>query len=314
MLGRRSLRVKTMQVLYGYEMNKDLGVSTLEQQLIRNMDKTATLFLIYMAYLDEVCQYSLVDTAIKMAKYIKTEEDGKTNTNLAANPLFKNFHESNEWKALLAAEKINSYLQKDVTKALFFKLRDKAKYKEFCAIPNPSVKQYNDILSYILKKIFPDNEVLESSLEEQFNNHDDDSFLLLHLLQKYIDGLKEDADVTVFVDAVKTWREEQRFARELLKLYYQHEEDIMQLIEPNLKNWDMDRIALIDMVLMKMAICELLYLPNVPVKVSINEYIDISKIYSTPKSKDFVNGVLDKIKHQLIAKDLIKKQGRGLVE
>ena len=76
----------------------------------------------------------------------------------------------------------------------------------------------------------------------------------------------------------------------------------------------MDRIAMLDMVLMKMAVCELLYFPTVPVKVSINEYIDISKIYSTPKSKDFVNGVLDKIKEQLLANKLIQKQGRGLVD
>ena len=314
MLGRRSLRVKTMQVLYGYELNKESELSSLELQLIRNMDKTVTMYLLYIAYLNEVCQYSLVDTALKMAKYIQTDEDKKANTNLAAHPLFIKLNESNEWRTLLSAEKINSYIDKEVVRSLFMVLRDKPKYKEFCAIEHPTQKQFNDILVYMLKKVFSDNENLEGILEEKFNNHDDDAFLLLHLLQKYIDGLKEDMDISVFIQSIRTWQEEQRFARELLKLYYKHDAELQKIIEPNLKNWDMDRIAVLDMVLMKMAICELLYLPNVPVKVSINEYIDISKIYSTPKSKDFVNGILDKVKFQLIAQDLIKKQGRGLME
>ncbi|MBL7800644.1 MAG: transcription antitermination factor NusB [Chitinophagales bacterium] len=314
MLGRRSLRVKTMQVLYGYELNKESELSSLELQLIRNMDKTVTMYLLYIAYLNEVCQYSLVDTALKMAKYIQTDEDKKANTNLAAHPLFIKLNESNEWRTLLSSEKIHSYIDKEVVRSLFLVLRDKPKYKEFCAIEQPTQKQFNDILIYMLKKVFSDNENLEGILEEKFNNHDDDAFLLLHLLQKYIDGLKEDMDISVFIQSIRTWQEEQRFARELLKLYYKHDAELQKIIEPNLKNWDMDRIAVLDMVLMKMAICELLYLPNVPVKVSINEYIDISKIYSTPKSKDFVNGILDKVKFQLIAQDLIKKQGRGLME
>ena len=117
-----------------------------------------------------------------------------------------------------------------------------------------------------------------------------------------------------FLSCLATWEEEKKFGVDLLKKCYKHNEELTKDIEPNLKNWEMDRIAALDLVLMKMAVCELKYFPTVPVKVSINEYIDISKIYSTPKSKDFVNGVLDKTKLQLIELGLVNKQGRGLVD
>ena len=137
--------------------------------------------------------------------------------------------------------------------------------------------------------------------------------LLTHLIQKYVEGFTEE-DENAFIGSIAVWEEEKKFGTDLLKKCYKHNEDLTKDIEPNLKNWEMDRIATLDLVLMKMAVCELKYFPTVPVKVSINEYIDISKIYSTPKSKDFVNGVLDKTKLQLIDQGLVNKQGRGLVD
>lgn len=314
MLGRRSLRVKTMQVLYGYELNKELGLSTLEQQLTKSTEKTVSLYLAYITYLYELTQYSLVDVAIRMAKYIKTEDDKNLSTQLAVAPILQSLFENSEWKAFLATEKTFSLIDKEVVKSLFTQLRTKQRYKDFCAHENPTNTQFNDLLAYIVKKVITDNDLLESQMEEKFSNFDDDSFLLLHLIQKFFEGLKENNDPSVFIEAVRTWKNEQRFPSDLLKQYYQHDDEITKIIEPNLQNWDMDRIAVLDMTLMKLAVCEMLYLPTVPVKVSINEYIDISKIYSTPKSKDFVNGVLDKIKLQLTNSGQIKKQGRGLVE
>jgi N utilization substance protein B len=313
MLGRRSLRIKTMQLLYGYELNKDLSIGSLESQLIKSMNKTATLYLSLLAYLNEICQYSMVDAGIKLAKYIKSEDDNKVNTQIANTDLLKNIFEHDEFSFWLKKEKINSYLDKDLPKSLFMILRDKPKYKDFCKIAGPTIEEQNDMLSYIVKKIMAGNKSMEDTLEESFSNFDDDGFLLFHLIQKYIDGAK-DASPNVFVEAVKTWEEEQRFPKELLKQYISHNDELLTLIQPNLQNWDIERIAVIDTVLMKMAVCELLYMPTVPVKVSINEYIDISKIYSTPKSKDFVNGVLDKTKQQLQEAGLIKKQGRGLMQ
>jgi N utilization substance protein B len=312
MLGRRSLRTKTMQHLYAFELNKDNSLSGIESQLQKSCDKTTDLFLTLLTYLYEIGQYSLVDAGIKMAKYIK-KEDEIINTQLAAVPVLKNLFDHQLWMSRIKSEKINSYIDHNTVKHLFFVLRDKTKYKEFISKAEPNHEDFKDILSYIIKKVMSKDKQLEGALEENFQNADDDLFLLFHLIQKYIDGLKDD-NPQIFIDSIKTWEDEQSFPKQLLRAYIQHEEEIEKHIHPNLKNWDVERIAVMDMVLMKMAVCELLYLPNVPVKVSINEYIDISKIYSTPKSKDFVNGVLDKTKKQLTDLGLIKKQGRGLMQ
>lgn len=110
------------------------------------------------------------------------------------------------------------------------------------------------------------------------------------------------------------WEEEQKYAMDLLAKTIQSNEELSAIIQPKLKNWDMDRVAILDLILLKMAVSELKYFPTIPVKVTINEYIDISKLYSTPKSKEFVNGVLDRIKNELALNGEIKKHGRGLME
>jgi N utilization substance protein B len=104
-----------------------------------------------------------------------------------------------------------------------------------------------------------------------------------------------------------------KFAFELIDKTYYCENELTELIKPKLRNWDAERLAAVDMILIKLALCEIIYFEQVPIKVSINEYIDISKLYSTPKSKDFVNGIVDKIKNELLRDGKIKKSGRGLV-
>lgn len=94
----------------------------------------------------------------------------------------------------------------------------------------------------------------------------------------------------------------------------EQEETLEQLIEPTLKNWDMERLAVLDVIIIKMALVEFLYFPTIPTKVTLDEYVDISKEYSTPKSKDFVNGILDKLMKTLAEEGKIKKEGRGLLE
>jgi N utilization substance protein B len=160
--------------------------------------------------------------------------------------------------------------------------------------------------------VFSGNKSFEHHLEELFPNFDDDNSLLQHVISKFIEGFSEDKNQ--FLSTLDVWAEEKKFALELLTKSIAYNDELNTAIEPNLKNWDMDRVAILDLILMKQAVCELLYFPTVPIKVTINEYIDISKMYSTPKSKDFVNGVLDKVKNQLLASGAIKKTGRGLME
>jgi transcription antitermination protein NusB len=313
MLGRRSLRIKVMQILYSWEVNPDVQFGTLSSALDKNIDRSTELYLTNLAYLCEICQYATVDAAKRMAKMLRTEEDMNANTNIAANPVIIYIQQHPLYIELMKRHKIHHYIDQDVVKSLFHHLRDKYSYKEYIKIAQPTLEQDKEVLGLIVKKLMLRAKEMEQNLEDNFINFDDDQLLLNHVLLKFVEAF-DGTDTTALVSSLQQWEEERKFGSDLLKLYFKHNDELLAHIQPNLQNWEVERIAIMDMVLMKMAVCELLYFPTVPVKVSINEYIDISKIYSTPKSKDFVNGVLDKTKDLLLSEGLIQKQGRGLVD
>jgi N utilization substance protein B len=302
-----------MQALYAWETDHETPLVKLEGQLKTHIQKSVDLYLVNLLYLVDVCQYSMVDKAKRLAKYIKTEADEKASTSIAANVIVKFLLENPEFNGYVKKDSIRNYISEEVVKSLFNDLTSKQKYKDYCAVAKPTFEQDKEIIHFILKKVFQSNKDYEHHLEELFINYDDDNSLLLHIIGKYVDGFAEDKDNSFFQN-MDIWEEEKKFAYDLLAKTIHHNEELIAIIQPKLKNWEMDRVAVLDLVLLKLAVCELKYFPTIPVKVSINEYIDISKLYSTPKSKDFVNGVLDKVKNELLEKGEIKKFGRGLVE
>lgn len=313
MLGRRNLRIKVMQVLYAWEMDHDLPLTLLEKQLSTQIQKSVSLYLTNLLYLIDICNYSMVDKAKKLARYIQTEEDKGTRTTIAANAIIQFLQNDETFNTMVKKEGLQHHVAEDIVKKLFNDLIAKPKYKEYSALDHPTLEQDKEIVTYILKKIFQAEKDLEHHLEEIFINYDDDNSLLLHVTTKYVESFAADKEGNFFQN-MNVWEEEKKYALQLLAKTIQHNEDLVALIEPNLTNWDMDRVAILDLILMKLAVCELKYFPTIPVKVSINEYIDISKLYSTPKSKDFVNGVLDRVKNGMLEKGEIKKHGRGLME
>jgi N utilization substance protein B len=313
MLGRRSLRTKVMQALFSLEINPDVPLAELEKTLDKNIDRSVALYLTNIDYMVQVCQYAIVDAERRKAKYIKTEEDENVNTYIASNKIVSFLLNNKTYHSLIKKYHVQTYISQEAVRAMFHMLRDKYTYKNYTALTTPTLDDDKEVMTLIVKKILAKSKEFDAVVEENFINYDDDQLLLNHVLQKYVESYDE-ADETAFISGIHQWEEEKRFGIELLRKCYQHNDELIKDIEPNLKNWEMDRIATLDLVLMKMAVCELKYFPTVPIKVSINEYIDISKIYSTPKSKDFVNGVLDKTKIQLMEQGLINKQGRGLVD
>ncbi len=312
MLGRRNLRVKVMQALYAWEMDNSTPFVQLEGNLRTQIHRAVSLYLINLQYLVEVCNYSMVDKAKRMAKYIRTAEDEKASTTIAANRIVKYLQDNEEFNTLTKKDGLRNYINEDLVKKLFNELASKQRYKEYSAHSTTTLEQDKDIIIFLLKKIIHDSSDYHAFLEETFINFDDDNDLLLHIISKFTEAFEEEK--RNYFQSIEIWEEEKKFAFDLLAKTTEHNEELVAIIQPNLKNWEMDRVAVLDLILMKMAVCELKYFPTVPVKVSINEYIDISKLYSTPKSKDFVNGVLDKVRKQLLDKGEIKKFGRGLME
>ncbi len=302
-----------MQTLYAWETDKDTPLVKLEGHLKSQIEKSVALYITNLLYLVEVCNYSMVDKAKRMAKFVKTDEDTNASTTIAANTIVQFLQQDSQLNEIAKKQGVRNYIDEGVVKELFTEMVSKDKYKEYTSLPNPTHVQNKEILIYILKKVFQANKNLAHHLEEIFINYEDDNTLLIHIITKYIEVFDE-KNANNFFQTMTLWEEEKKYALDLLCKTIQNNDALVTYIEPNLKNWEMDRVAILDLILMKMAVCELKFFPTIPVKVTINEYIDISKLYSTPRSKDFVNGVLDKVKNGMKENGEIKKHGRGLME
>lgn len=315
MLSRRALRVKVMQVLYALEMHTSDKTGLIHKQLKQRVQRAEDLYYTYMLYLKEICEFALVESAKRSSKFIKSSEDVNFNTDIATNSVLVFFKDDAFFKEIIQSRSLSGLVDPKIVRDLFLQLITSNKYKVYIGNNNRSDIDEVEILRYIIKKVIGASEVLDDYLEEHFINLTDDHFLTLQSMQKKLKDFNPN-DVEAFLNdfLLKNNQEDDfNFAEDLLLKVSDQNDALEDIMEPRLKNWDLDRIALIDTILIKMAITEMKYFPSIPIKVTLNEYIDISKEYSTPKSKDFINGILDKIMKDLQARGEIKKIGRGLI-
>lgn len=315
MISRRILRVKVMQVLFSHEISGEERSDSLEKMLLMRIDKTKQLYYVYLQYLIEVCQYALVDAAKRANKHIQGESDVNINTTIAHNSIITGIQASEHYKRILNTQTISSFIDQKLVKELFKKLQASDKYVKFCEIKKHAKADEVEILRYISKKIIGASHSLDEHLAEYFMGLEDDHFITLHSLQKKLKDYAE-MDEHLFLKSFLLEVEdieEIEFSKDLLSNNLNHRDELNKIIEPRLKNWDMDRVAVMDIILIQLAVTEFLFLPHIPLKVSLNEYIDISKEYSTSKSKDFINGILDKVMKVLNDEGKIQKLGRGLI-
>ncbi|HXH18865.1 MAG TPA: transcription antitermination factor NusB [Chitinophagales bacterium] len=310
MLSRRNLRVKVMQVLYSIEHNNQTASSEAVGMLERSIEKAYTLLAFNLSLIVRIADYIRREWEIKTSKFLPTDEDLHFSTRLAGNPFINALRQSKQVSAqlrLALSEEENA-----LVKALFKKLSDESEYKLYCEKKAVELKEERKILLFAFSKVIFKHPAYLQYVEDNFPECLSELGKINFTTAEMIEKLSPDAPngLLAFLDTDT----EANFAKELLEKTLANNQRFTALIEPKLKNWDVDRIARLDMILMKMALCELLCFEQIPVKVSINEYIDISKSYSTPRSKDFINGILDNVMHELREKNEIKKTGRGLVE
>jgi N utilization substance protein B len=315
MISRRILRVKVMQVLFAHRIGGLESPAALEKMLLGRIDKTKQLYFVYLQFLIEISQYALVDSAKRANKFIQNDADLNINTDISKNSILLALCSDDVFKSKQKQFSSNAFIDKKLVKDLFKLLQQTDKYVNYCEIKEKSTADEIEILRYIAKKIIGASEPLDELLAEHFMNLEDDHFITLHSLQKKLKEYK-DTDPSNFFKSFlleEDDSEDVEYAKDLLYNSLEHGEEIDHIIQPRLKNWDMDRVAMLDVILLKLTICEFLYFPYIPLKVSLNEYIDISKEYSTSKSKDFINGILDKTMKILADEGKIKKLGRGLI-
>lgn len=302
-----------MQLLYGQEIGKN-DETTLDKRLHQQLSKTKQLFFVYLQYLIEIGQHSVVDASIKANKYIVNENE-VVSTIISQNPILVAVSEHSAYQNILKKYNISSFIDAKWVKELYQQLVSTQKYVNYCEKKERNWDDEIDILRYILKKVIGASANLDDFLAEHFSNIEDDHFICIHSLQKKLKEVENNKLTNWIEDLIVDIEEkdEEVFANSLLNNYLTNLSVLEETIQPRLKNWDMERISMIDILLIKLAIVEFLYMPYIPLKVSLNEYIDISKEYSSEKSKEFINGILDKTMKILEKEGKIKKLGRGLI-
>jgi len=301
MISRRNIRVKVMQLLYALETMEDTGKTDPVKNLKKELDATKALFVYLVHTLIEIARYAEKRSALMAAKNLPSVEDLNVNIKLAGNQLVWKILESEPWQhevAIFNPERIDN---SDIVKKLYLQLAESAEYKTYITEQQRDKQKERDILKFIFNSLMLPSEHFTAHVEEHFNNWDDDGEMMQQLVNNYIQkpGSYNLKDLIT--------EEKWKFARDLLVTTREKKEYVAEMIKPKLKNWDADRIALLDMLVMRMGVCEFLYFETIPPKVTINEYIDIAKEYSTSQSGQFVNGVLDNIHKELAADGKINK-------
>ncbi len=179
---------------------------------------------------------------------------------------------------------------------------------------NPDYAEDWLIVDYICRKVVFKNDVFENFFEDIDIDWSQNKPIVRSLVLKTIKSVKDEKDEMQIADVSYNWDDDSEYVRELFSKTVKEDEYLEGMMKGKLKNWDIDRLALTDKVLLKMALAEMIWFPSIPTKVTINEFIEISKTYSTPKSKKFINGLLDNLSIELSDKGVIRKSGRGLLD
>ncbi|MFL5788532.1 MAG: transcription antitermination factor NusB [Flavisolibacter sp.] len=303
MISRRNIRVKVMQTIYTLStQGQEIKQGDLPKILQKHFDQSKDL-LVYLTYfLTEVGRYAETDSYIRSSKHLPTAEDLKVNTKLAGNELLWKIKEDPGYQEEVKHTKPESIIDKELIRKIYQKLTETAEYKKYLSIPERKIKDEKEILEFLLNNLMVGDESFIAHIEENFMNWDDDADMVLQLMG----NLFQKPNSINFKEVMS--KEKWEFARTLLQTVIEKEKHLETYIFPKLKNWDSERIASIDMIIMKMGVAEFLYFETIPPKVTINEYIDIAKEYSTQQSGQFVNGILDNIHKELIQQGKLTKR------
>jgi len=269
------------------------------------------LYLLTLRYLIRIVVFANQDAKQKKAKLRPTPEDQKFQPHLANNDLIQTLSENEGLQRLFRLYKIEAKIDEDMVKLVYNIFSKNETYQAYVVNPTPSAEEHIEVLLALFKSIMK-NEGFVESLEDHFSNWLDDKSLVVGAIKKNIKALPLKDD---FYEDYRPAREATvDFGEVLIQRVHEEDQALLETIEPILKNWDADRVAVLDMILLKMALCELTGFPSVPTKVTLNEFVEISKQYSTDKSKDFINGILDRLMKKLSEEGKINKSGRGLIE
>jgi len=310
MISRRLLRIKILQILYAHFNSEGSDLIKSEKELLFSIQKAYDLYFYLILLAIDIKRYAVSRIELALKKKLPTWEDLHPNTRFVDNEVIRQIEESAALKKFISERKLSWVNHPELIKSLYNKLIESTYYQQYLERASCSYEDDKQLLIDFYTVELEDYELFYEILEEQsiFWN-DDIDFMVIMVIKTIMDI---GPDKITFPPMYKSG-EDREFAFRLLRASIEHYNEYRKLIETYIDNWDIERVAHIDNLIMQMAINELIEFPSIPVSVTFDEYLELAKYYSTPKSSIFINGLLDKISTDLTGKGIITKIGKGLM-
>ncbi len=313
MITRRLLRIKTMQILYSFFKSDEQSIIKAEKELFFSVHKSYELYHYLILLMIDVTNFAQKKIDHAKDKRISTYEDLNPNTKFAENKLITQLKENQDFITFTEANRMSWVNYPELIKKVFAEITASDSYKDYMKSNDNSYDYHKKFILHIIKNQIANTELLYQILEEQSIYWNDDVDLMISMVVKTLKGFSVGDDSQKPLMSLFKDTDDQEFVKKLFRKTIANHKEYWDLIKSFTKNWDVDRISFIDVLIIELAINEAVEFPSIPIKVSLNEFIEIAKLYGSKKSSNFVNGILDKIIVDLKSKDKIKKAGRGLV-
>lgn len=313
MLNRRHIRVKVMQSIYAMHLHQSDNLVSEEKFMFKSIEDMQELYLLMLSALVEIRQKEIDFLEISSKKHLATKEERNPNQKFVNNQVLQLLANSTPLEDALADSKINNWKRNDDLILLLLEaVKSSELYEKYMTKPQGSFNDEKYFVADLFSEVIAPNEKLYEYLEDNKLTWLDDLPSVNTFILKQIKALKSENDMLKISSLYKD-EDDKEFVQQLFRKTVLNETELSKEYIDKTPNWDTERIAEIDTIILKMAICELLKFPSIPVKVTINEYLEIAKEYSTPKSSIFINGVLDNLVKEFKNNNRLQKSGRGLL-
>lgn len=304
-----------MQCIYALIQSKDDSLAKQEKFLKVSIENTYSLYLLWLSLFVELHQRATDQIDLASKKYLDSEETGfPDEKKFTKNKLLLQLSQSQSLKEELANRKLdNWYLNEEYVKLIYKEIIANDIYKLYMKADNASYESDKQVIIDLFKEVIAPNDKIYEYFEDDKLTWIDDIPIVNTFIVRLFKKTKEKQKTDYFTPKLLKDQEDMDFANQLLSKTLLKNEALEKEIEGKTPNWDKDRIADVDAILLKMAICELLHFSSIPERVTINEYLEIAKEYSTPKSSIFINGILDKLTKEYKVEGKLNKIGRGLL-
>jgi N utilization substance protein B len=313
MISRRTIRIKVLQTLYTYYSTPDKSINNSEKELFFSLGKTYDLYHMVFQMIIDIADYAQLRIDTNLNKLRPSYEDLNPNTRFVENRIIKQFRINRRLKAYINQTGISWSNHPELIKDLYHFLIESEFYQEYMNRKQSSYFDDKKFVEKIMNNIILISEDLHQVLEEDSIYWNDDLDLVVAMAAKTIRFFNEDSDENQPLLPKFKDEDDRQFAVDLFRKSILNNDELRNIVDQHASNWDLERIAFMDILIMQLALAEILYFPSIPTKVTLNEYIEMAKYYSTEKSRTFINGILDKSLKDLKQSHKVLKTGRGLI-